>query len=102
MSDSDRIWIHSFLDGILDPNIQFTVADWLRLNAHAHAALVPCITREINILPSEKEAYVHIALTSFFAGQIYVPANENESHLHITAIPKLDCSINILSQEVIL
>jgi hypothetical protein len=102
MSDSDREWIHSFLDGILDPNIQFTVADWLRFNAHAHAALVPCITREINILPSEKEAYAHIALTSFFAGQIYVPANENESHLHITAIPKVDCSINILSQEVIL
>jgi len=28
LSEPDRIWIHSFLDELLDPNIQLTVAEW--------------------------------------------------------------------------
>jgi hypothetical protein len=30
ISDADREWVHGFLDGLLDPNIELTVADWFR------------------------------------------------------------------------
>jgi hypothetical protein len=29
LSETERIWVYSFLDGILDPNISLTVAEWL-------------------------------------------------------------------------
>jgi hypothetical protein len=28
LTDSERLWVYSFLDGILDPNISFTVSEW--------------------------------------------------------------------------
>jgi hypothetical protein len=34
ISDSDRSWVHGFLDGLLDPNISLTVADWFRFVEH--------------------------------------------------------------------
>jgi hypothetical protein len=30
LAEKDRIWVHSLLDGLLDPNIQLTVAEWFR------------------------------------------------------------------------
>ena len=30
ISDADRSWLHEFLDGLLNPNILLTVADWFR------------------------------------------------------------------------
>ena len=30
MSDEDRIWVHSLLDELLDPNISMTVTEWFR------------------------------------------------------------------------
>jgi hypothetical protein len=30
MSEEDRIWVHSLLDGLLDPNISLTISEWFR------------------------------------------------------------------------
>jgi hypothetical protein len=34
LSDTDRPWVYSFLDGLLNPNILFTVAGWFRISEY--------------------------------------------------------------------
>jgi hypothetical protein len=56
ISDKDREWVHSFLDGTLDPNISLTAADWFNfieeVAARDEIAGLTAFRRDTDIYPS--------------------------------------------------
>jgi hypothetical protein len=79
LNSEERIWAYRFLDGILDPNISFSIAKLLNFSGSHYVAATP----EIN-------------------GQINVLANENNAQAHLAVVPIFSCQINIFSEEAIL
>lgn len=54
LSDADRMWLWSFLDGTLNPNIELTIADWFRYVERVvlgEYARVSVVTKERDVYP---------------------------------------------------
>jgi len=80
LSAEERIWAYSFLDGILDPNISFSLAKWLNHQFdNVFAGIVPATN-----------------------GHIRIKAKEDDAFAYLAAMPVLSCKINIFSEEAIL
>jgi hypothetical protein len=102
LSTEERIWAYGFLDGILDPNISFSIAEWFNFHGEVFGGVFPKINNIFHVPAFEDQAAAHTALSPSITKQYFVPAGENDAQSFLTLVPKLDCIINILSEEVII
>jgi hypothetical protein len=98
--DEERIWILSFLDGILDPNISFRVYLSKQGYAEVFGGISPRLDGVIHLKALEDEAVAYATVVPSVIKTIQIPAEEHETHAYTSVIPEMYCVINILGEVI--